>query len=121
MTHEEFEQWYEFVNDSALRSAAYEGLVDGPEKWQEAKAAIALRDKLLQEAAENYAKQAGEIVRLKDFLKRFLGYELAEYDMKPEDLDGDLDGDHDAKGIFTPGFWAILKEARERARRDVEK
>ncbi len=32
MTSEEFEQWYEFVNDGSLRDAAYTGLVTGPEE-----------------------------------------------------------------------------------------
>ncbi len=49
-----------------------------------------------------------EIERLKDIIKRFLAYELDEYDMKPEDLEREY-----VKGLFTRGFWDMMKEARE--------
>lgn len=49
-----------------------------------------------------------EIKRLRDIIKRFLSYELDEYDMKTDDLQGEY-----REGLFTHGFWAILQEARE--------
>lgn len=64
----------------------------------------AATDKLLDER-ERHLKI---IATLKDLLGRFVSYELDEYEMKIEDVEGDC-----PVGLFEKGYWNTLKEIRE--------